>query len=599
MGLDAWLTLAVVIAMVAALARDLLGPAPAVLGACVVLFVAGVTDVGEAFQGFSNPAPLTVAALYVLAKAVDVTGTLEPHVARLLGAGAAGNGQRPPASDRRRLSRLLPPVALCSGFLNNTPIVAMLAPQVATWASQRGVRASRLLMPLSFAAILGGLLTTIGTSTTVVVSGLLEAAGEQPLGFFEISRVGVPVAVAGIALMVIVSDRLLPRRSGAVDLASERRVREFSVDLVVVPDGPLDGTTVTEAGLRDLQGVYLAQVDRSGHATAPVGPGDLLRGGDVLSFVGKVDLVVDLQRKRGLTSTEERHLGGLDGHRQTFFEAVVGADSPLVGHTLKQAGFRDRYSGVVVAIHRAGERVDAKLGHVPLRPGDTLLVLAQGGFVDRCRDSADFLLVAPLGGSAPTLTRKAPLVAVVTLALIGLAGSGLVSILQAALLAVLSLIVLRVLTAAQARAAVDLHVVVTIAAAFGVGAAISASGLGAALGRLIVAGAAPLGALGVLAAVMLATLALTELITNNAAAVLMFPIANAAAGAAGANARPFAIAVALMASASFLTPIGYQTNTMVYGLGGYRFADFARFGLPLTLTVFVVGWLMIPLAWPL
>ena len=596
MGLEAWLTLAVIAAMVLALVRGLVGPAPAVLTACVVLYLLGVTTTEQAFSGFSNPAPLTVAALYVLARAVRVTGALEPITNRLL-AGRPGSGR--PASERRPLARLLPPVALASGVFNNTPVVAMVAPQLTAQAPQRGLRASRMLMPLSYAAILGGLLTTVGTSTTLVVSGMLQDAGAEPLGLLEITGVGLPVAVVGLAVVVLLVPRLVPDRSGADELADHDRVRRYSIGMLVEPGGALDGRTAAEGGLRDLQGVYLAQIDRGERIVAPVAPDERLQGGDVLSFVGKVDQVVDLQRMRGLTTTEEHHLGGLDGFRGTFFEAVVGPGSSLHGRTLKDAQFRQRFGGVVVAINRAGERVDAKLGQVPLQSGDTLLVLADPGFADRWRDSADFLLVARQGGSAPAMTRKAPLVGLVAAGMLLLAGTGVLSILQAALAAAGALIVLRIVSPSQAIASVDLHVVLTIAAALGVGKAVTASGLADVAGGLVVDAAAPLGALGALALVMLATIVITELVTNNGAAVLLLPVALAAAETAGADPRPFAIAVALCASASFLSPLGYQTNLMVYGLGGYRFTDFVRAGAPLTLTVLAVGLIVIPTVWPL
>jgi di/tricarboxylate transporter len=599
-GWDAWLTLAVVVVTVGALARNLVSPPLAILGATVLLLVAGVIDPAEAFAGFANPAPITVAALYVLARAVEVTGALEPVVRAVMGRNGPGKSDRraAPRRTRRQVARLAAPTAAASAFLNNTPVVAMMAPEVREWAKRRGLTASPLLMPISFAAILGGTLTVIGTSTNLVVSGLLQAAGEAPIGMFEITRAGLPLAVCGLVLVALLAPRLLPDRGGARDGSGET-MREFSVAMRVVPGGPLDGRTVEEAELRHLQGVYLVQVERDGHAIAPVGPQELLRGGDVLRFVGKLDLIVDLQRKRGLESTEQEHFAGLDQLRQTFYEAVVGAGSQLVGHTLKEAGFRGRYNAAVVAIHRAGQRVDAKLGGVPLRPGDTLLVLGDGAFRSRWRESGDFLTVARLGGNPSARSSKAPLVGAIGLALVVLAGTGLLPILQAALVAAFLLVAVRAVTVQEARDAVDLNVIVVIAAAFGLAAAITKTGLADALAGGLIGGLGPFGELGALAAVIVATVVLTELVTNNAAAALMFPVALSTAQLAGANPRGFAIAVALAASASFLTPIGYQTNTIVYGLGGYRFTDYVRLGLPLTLTMIAVLVLVVPLAWPL
>ncbi|HVM14945.1 MAG TPA: SLC13 family permease [Egibacteraceae bacterium] len=597
---EAWFTLAVVIGTVGLLTRNLVPASAALLGATVLLLVTGVIDAPQAFAGFANPAPITVAALYVLARAVEITGALDRVIARLLAspddADEAADG-RPPAGTRRRIARLAAPTAVASSVLNNTPIVAMVAPQVADWAARRGQSASPLLMPLSFAAILGGLVTAVGTSTNLVVSGLLEASGRPPMGMFEITMVGLPVMVAGLALLVLLGPRFLPYRQAALQTFTQA-VREFSVAMRVSPDGPLDGSTVEAAGLRHLQGVFLARIDRGEEVIAPVDPDRRLAGDDVLTFVGKVDLIVDLQTTRGLVSTEDHHLEGLKDTRQRFYEAVLGQGSPMVGHTLKEVGFRGRYDAAVLAIHRAGERVDAKLGDVRLRTGDTLLLLADEAFYTRWRESPDFLLVAPIGGIPPARTRKAPVVGVIAAGIVLLAGAGVLPILQAALIAAFAIIATGALTMREARDAVDLDVIVVIAAAFGLGEAVAVTGLADRLAGLLVDGFAVFGILGALAGIILATIMLTELITNNAAAVLMFPIALATADAVGADARGFAIAVAVAASASFLTPIGYQTNTMVYGLGGYRFTDYVRLGFPLTVLVAAVSLLVIPLAWP-
>jgi di/tricarboxylate transporter len=500
---------------------------------------------------------------------------------RLLGTGERGG------SSRALLTRLLVPVAGASAFLNNTPIVAMTAPQVAAWAEQRGRSAAALLMPLSFAAILGGVVTSIGTSTNLVVSGLLVEAGQAPLRLFELTAIGLPVALAGIALLVLLAPILLRRpTTGILDL--KEQVREFSVDMRVADGGPLIGLSVEEAGLRHLQGVFLVRIERRGHVIAPVSPQELLQAGDVLSFVGNVDLIVDLQRMRGLNSTEEHHLYGIDETRQAFFEVVLGSDSWLTGRTLRDTGFRSHYGAAVLAVHRAGQRVEAKLGELTLRVGDTLLLLADTDFRKHWRESGDFLVVSRLGGTAPARTRKAPVVIGLTVALVLAAGTGMLPILDAAMITAVALVATGVLTVREARDAVDLNVIIVIGAAFGLGTALETTGLAGRAADLLLGAFSPIGAVGALLGVVVATVVLTETITNNAAAVLMFPIAIQTAVGAGAEPRSYAIAVAVAASASFLTPIGYQTNTIVYGLGGYRFSDYPRLGLPLTLTVVAV-----------
>ncbi|MGI8830714.1 MAG: SLC13 family permease [Candidatus Limnocylindria bacterium] len=588
MSLYAWVTLASVLVLVVVLAREVVQPAIAVLSATIFLMLIGVLSPDEAFAGFSNEAPIVVAALLVFARAVDVAGIMQPIVSALFGS---------VRQSTVLLARLLFPIAALSGFLNNTTLVAMTVPAVLDLSQRRGLPASRFLIPVSFAAVLGGVMTAIGTSTNLTVSGLLRESGMRPLGLFELLPVGLPIAVVGCIAMVLLAGRLLPDRGSARE-AVTGTARDFSVTMLVKEGGPAHGSTVEAAGLRHLQSVFLVEIERAGRVIAPVAPDELLEGGDLLTFVGRVDHVVDLQRVRGLTSTESRQIDQLDRGGHAFFEVVVGADADLVGRTLREISFRARYGAAVLAIHRAGHRVDAKLGDVALRLGDTLLVLADAGFRDRWRDQRDFLVVAPLSGLPPTHPHKVPIVAAIGIGFVVVTGSGLVPLLHAALAVALLVVATRVLTIRQARDAVDLNIVVLIAAAFGLGTAVSASGLSNVIAGLMLELLQPLGALGALAGVLLVTMVLTELISNNAAAALVFPIALATAAGTGSDPRPFVIAVTMGASLSFLTPIGYQTNLMVYGLGGYRFSDFARLGAPLNLIVIVLCLTLIPLVFP-
>lgn len=576
MGADGWLTVAVVVCLVALLVSERVPAAPAVLGAVVVLLLLDVVTAAQAFAGFSNPAPITVAALYVVAGAVQKTGLLAWLTGRTLG-DPTGRGAR---------ARLLLPAAAASAFLNNTPIVAMLIQPVLGWCDRAGISPSRFLMPLSYAVVLGGMVTLLGSSTNLVVSGLLEQTGEQPLGLFELTPVGLPIAVLGLLVLLVSARWLLPERTTGQQRAEEE-FREFTVAMSVVPGGAVDGATVTRSGLRNLRGVFLVEVERGADLVAPVDPDFTLRADDRLTFVGRSDQVVDLHRIPGLRSAEQEHLLAVDSPHHTFYEAVVGSSSPLVGRTLKEADFRGRYLGAVVAIHRSGRRVDAKLGAVRLRPADTLLVVANRTFDRSWRDRRDFLVVARLGGPPPTAGRRAPAVAVITALMVLTAAVGLLPILESALVAVAALVLSRAMTLQEVRESVDLDVVVLMAAAFGLGAALQTTGVAGAVADVVVPAFGVLGAFGLVLGIVVVTSVLTELITNAAAAALVFPLAMSVAAAGDLDPRAVAVAVAIAASASFLSPIGYQTNTMVYGPGGYRFSDYARLGAPLTLTVLV------------
>ncbi|HEX3218523.1 MAG TPA: SLC13 family permease [Candidatus Limnocylindria bacterium] len=587
MELGAWVTLAVLAVLVAVLFTEKAAPAPAVLSATLLLMLAGIVTPEQAFAGFSNEAPIIIASLLIVARAVDVAGIMQPIVALLFRGAASSTGI---------LARLLFPLAGISAFVNNTTLVAMTIPAVVDISARRNLPASRFLMGVSYAAILGGVVTAIGTSTNLTVSGLLTDAGMRPLGLFEPTLVGLPLAVVGVAAVVLLSPRVLPDRSPVGSLAENGR--DFTVSMRVEPGGDADGVAVSEAGLRRLQGVFLVEIQRDGRSIAPVAPDERLEGGDLLTFVGRVDNIVDLQRVRGLASTEARQIGSLAGSVHAFYELVVGAGGDLVGQTLKQVDFRARYDAAVIAIHRAGYRVNAKLGDVSLRVGDTLLVLADPEFRTRWRDRPDFLVIAPLSGISPRQPRRAWLVAAVGIGFVLATGSGVVPILHASVAAAMIVVATGVLTIRQARDAVDLQIVVLIAAAFGLGAAVSASGLAQAVAGGLVNAMSPLGDVGTLAAIMVATIVLTELVSHNAAAALMFPIGVAAAATIGADPRPFVIAIMMGASLSFLTPLGYQTNLMVYGLGGYRFSDFSRVGVPLNVVTIGLSLVLIPLVFP-
>ena len=571
MSWQAWYTLAVVAAMFGLMVRGR-SPAVAIVGAVVMLLVAGVIDERQAFSGFANAAPITVAALYVVARAVESTGALEPMVRAALGRG--GNATT-------SLLRLLVPSATASAFLNNTPIVAMLMPVVGEWSESRRIPASRFLMPLSFGVILGGAVTTIGTSTNLVVSGLLQASGREPFGLFEISHVGLPIAVVGIVVVAMMAPWVLPdRQSPRRHLTAAER--DFVVRMVVEPEGTLVGRSVEAAGLRHLEGVFLVEIERNGEPIAPVAPTTTLHGNDHLLLVGQARVVADLRNIPGLRSAEDPHLAQVETPSHHLVEVVVGAGSPLLGRTPKEAGFRARYDAAIVGIHREGQPVVAKLGEVKLRLGDTLLLLADAGFRERWRDRPDFLLISPLDGVRAPLGPRAWLALAITTGIVVAAGSGLVPILHASLVGAVLLVATRTLSSQEARASIEIEVLVVIAASFGVGAAIEHSGLAAKLGHGVVELTGGLSWRWTLLGIVLATLTLTEFISNNAAAALMFPIAMAIAPEVNADPRSFAIAVAVAASCSFLTPIGYQTNTMVYGPGGYRFGDYWRLGAPLT-----------------
>ena len=591
---DAWITLGVLVATFGVLAFDRM-PAAAAMGTAVgVLLLADVVDQDQALSGLSSSAPVTIAALYVIAGAATVTGALSPLIDRVL-AGPAHVAQHDHSlGTRSRLGRLALATGALSAVLPNTPLVALAAPRVVTWCRRADVSASPYLIPLSYAAVFGGVITVIGTSTNLVVSDLLVAAGGKPLGVFEISGVGLPVAAVGVAVLVLTAPRLLRHRHGTgSDL--DRAAQPYTIALRVDRDGPLVGVTVETAGLRQLHGVFLAGVERAG-VVVPSRPGTVLNAGDVCYFAGDVVDVVDLLEIDGLTSAEDAHLVGAGDRLDAgLYEAVVSERSELAGSTLREVGFRARYDAAVLAIRRHDDLLPGKLGAVVLRPGDVLLVLATPEFGRQWRAHGDFSVIASLETSPPVRPRRAGVVVAAIVGMVALSVADVVDLMEAALLAAALLIALGVVSVTEARRSVNLNVVLTIAMSISLGTAVAVSGLAAEMATVLGNLGDPFGDIGRLVAVLVATMILTELLSNNAAAALMLPVATATALEAGLDTRSFAIVVLVGASCSFLSPIGYQTNLMVYGLGGYSFSDFTRVGAPLSLVTLIVTPIVVPL----
>jgi di/tricarboxylate transporter len=420
------------------------------------------------------------------------------------------------------------------------------------------------------------------------------------MGMFTISAVGVPAAVAGLAYLWLLAPRLLPNRRPFLDDLADPR--QYTVEMLVQAGGPVEGLSIEDAGLRRLPAMYLASIEREGEAMVAVGPRQILRGGDRLVFVGIVDSVVDLKRIRGLLpATNQVYKLNGDHHDRCLVEAVVSEANPLLGRSIRQGRFRNQYDAAVIAVHRNGERVVSRIGDIVLRTGDTLLLETHPRFLDEQRHRRDFLLVSPVAGSQPARHERAWPAVVILVGMVLAAsieaytGLGLFLV---ALLAAGLMVLARCVSADQARRSVDAGVLVAIAAALAIGRAIESTGLAGGIADVVIAAFHPFGPWGVLAGVYLITLTFTELVTNNAAAALAFPVAQAAAAALGVNLMPFAIVIAVAASAGFATPLGYQTHLMVYGPGGYHFGDFVRIGLPLDILIMAVAVGLTPLVFP-
>ncbi|MGB3614319.1 MAG: SLC13 family permease, partial [Elainellaceae cyanobacterium] len=552
-----------------------------------VLFLSGVLDEKAALAGFSNSGMITVGVLYIVVTGLQQTGALQWVSQQVLGM---------PKTPSRAMVRLMLPVMGASAFLNNTPVVAMFIPVVNDWCRKLRFSPSKLMIPLSYAAIFGGLCSLIGTSTNLVVNGLLiDSTGGSGLKMFDIAWVGVPCGLVGFLFLFMTQRWLLPDRQAV--LSDSDDLREYTVEMQVEPDTPLVGKTVETAGLRHLPNLYLAEICRRGQVLPAVGPQEPLQANDRLRFVGVIDSILDLQRIRGMQPATDQVAKLSSPGERSLIEAVVSNTCPLIGQTIREGRFRTQYNAVVVAAARNGDRLTGKIGDIRLRAGDTLLLEASSDFVNKRRISRDFYLVSSVPNSEPIRHGRSRIAFGLTLAMVLLAAVGWLSMLQAAVLAAVGMIALGCCSPAQAMRSIDWSVLLVIAGALALGQGLDITGAAEAIatGVVGVAGNNPWLAL---AAVYAVTTVLTEIITNNAAAALVFPIAFSLANQLGVSYLPFVIGIMVAASASFATPIGYQTNLMVCGPGGYRFADFLRVGVPLNVLYGVITVAIAPLIYP-
>lgn len=580
-----FLVVLLLITLLIALVKDWASPEKLFVGVVIVLIVSKVIEPETALQGLANIGVVTIAALYVVVAALRESGATQ-----LLGRYLVGS----PSTSRDALLRVLPVATGLSAVVNNTPVVAMFTSLLQIQSKRFPIKLSRVLMPVSYASILGGLCTLIGTSTNLVVDGLVQQQGLKGFELFELAWVGIPVVLVGWLYISLFGRRLLPVREGSMEQFDH--VREYMVEMEVLSGSELIGKSIQGAGLRNLPGLFLVEIEREGQILSAVRPRTVIAGQDRLVFAGSPESVLELRNIQGLKLANEQRFK-LDGNRsdRRLFEAVLSPSNPMVGKTVKESRFRHRYSAVVLSASRHGERLRGRLGEIVLEAGDTLLIEAQKGFLMRHRNSREFLLVSKLASSDVTDQKKATLALWIFISMIGLSAFGWLSIFESALLATGCMLTLGCISFEDAGKAIDYPVLLVIACAFALGSAVEQVGLAGWVANQLLSWAD--SPLGVLISLYIATALLTELMTNNAAAIIMLPIGLVAAETLGVNHEPFAVAVMVAASASFATPTGYQTNLMVMGPGGYRYVDYIKFGAPLSILVAIVALAVIPEIW--
>lgn len=590
--MEALVVLGLMLMVVLLLVTERLRPDVVALLALAILLLTGILEPARALSGFSSPATVTVACMFVLSAGLQATGVVEFLAARVLRYG--------PSSERGLLAMIAVVVGPISAFINNTAAVAIFMPVALRACQGRRISPSRILMPLAFLAILGGMCTLVGTSTNILVSTLAVEHGQPPFGMFEFSRLGLIMFAAGAVYLTLVTGRVLPQRipaSEASDTGYE--LGRFLIELVVAPGSKLIGVSLREARLAEQHDLEVLGIVHAGEVNPVHSPDMALGEGDLLLVKMPAERLPRLQAATGLMPRPGRDAkdASLLSPDSVLVAVVVAPNSYLDGRTLKEANFRRRYGATCVAIRRRGEDIVEKVGRIQIGVGDELLVLAHRRDLDLLSHQQDFIFLQELETPLASPARAA-LTATTVIGVIALAAANVFPIVAAAVAGSVLLVLTGCLTVQKAYGAIEWRIVAVLGGLIPLGSALEATGAADKVVRGLLWLCGDLGPTAVLGVLFFVTYLLTGFMSNTATAALMVPIAISASVKLGVDARPFLIAIAFAASAAFYTPIGYQTNMLVYGPGGYRFTDYLRLGGPLNVIYWLLGMVFIPRLFP-
>lgn len=563
------LVLVVIISLVVSLYKEWINPALSFFGAIVILLLSGVLTPEDALKGLANQ---QVAVIFLLM-------LITAGIRSLFGGEFFSKLFSDSLTPKKFLLKMMVFVSTISAFLNNTPIVAFMIPYVRDWAERNNHPGSKFLIPLSFATITGGMITVIGTSTNLILLGLINEYQQPSLEFTDFIYLGIIVTIITWIYFYFVGYNLLPANSPKIENIKSH-IKEYIVETEIFPGSPLIGKSIKEAGLRNLKDLFLVEIIRGDQVISPVSPEEQLKEGDYLFFSGNTQSIFNLIKEdNGLKIPKEDRLESRG--QFNFTEAVVPANSDLIGTRIKDSDFRKRYNASIVALHRNGRRISGKVGEIVLSGGDFLLLLA-GDDMHAMHERNLFLVSKPVRVSkSKPWWLKAVGVAGFLVLIMGIVG--VIHLFTACLLILLALVVARILNLTEIRRQLDLNLLAVLVCSLALGVALVKSGTADIIATGLLNLISSWGVVPILSVLFIATTILTALITNAAAVSIMFPIAMSLAQLTGESSVPFFVAIAFAASGDFITPIGYQTNLMVYGPGGYMFKDFFKVGLPLTL----------------
>jgi len=561
---------------------ELIGPAFTFLIGVIVLGITGILTPKEILSGMANEQIAIIILLLLLGDIIRKTDVIDWLFDKLF---------RSTTTYRGFLGKMIFVVAGFSAFLNNTPLVAIMMPYVHNWSKKNNIKPSKLLIPLSYAAILGGCATLIGTSTNLIVNGLvtdqLIVPGLKPLGIFDFTIVGLPMIILGSIYLILFSNKLLPSKSDAITEFSTQP-REYLVEAQIRANSKIIGKTIEGAGLRNLKGLFLVEISRGDQHFSAVTPSQILKEDDVLIFAGDTETIAEMVNSQMGLALTQVGMFAKKNHTEVV-EIVISHNSTLIDKTIRQAGFRGKYDAAILAVHRNGEKISGKIGMVEIKAGDVLLLLVGDDFSKRTVDTNDFYLISKIREF-----RKLNWYQVVVLfgglaAAIILSGIGFVSLFMALIVLMILIQFFKIASPKDIPKSIDYNLAIIIVLSLALGTAMIKTGMADIIANFIIIVFKPFGPLGMLFGIFGITNLLASYITNKAAAAIIFPISVSAAINMGLPPLPFILVVAFAAAANFITPIGYQTNLMVYGPGGYSFKDYMKIGLPLTIIYMFVA----------
>lgn len=591
MSLEMIFVLCLLFMMFIVLIFELARPDLVFFSVLVILMLSGILTIDEALDGFANEGVHTVALLFIVAGAVQKSGLINLMIKKWLKTSRTHIGP---------VLRFFLPISVFSAFLNNTPIVATFTPIIKTWCEDHGIAPSKFLIPLSYVTILGGMITMMGTSTNLVVHGLMLDYGLKGFSFFTLAVVGIPATLIGFIYLFTIGYKWLPDNKGFRQ-PSKDDVKKYIAEVLVTQAFPYHKRSIQQAGLRQLKGLYMIKVIRGNEQISPVTSATIIQKGDRLIFTGLISTIAELQRFKGLkleTGTNIT-LDDLEGGTTKLVDAVVSDESALLSKSIKQTQFRSRFDAGIVAVHRHNERIQSKIGDIVLKPGDSLLLLAGPDFIAKQQHSKDFFVVSSL--DTPTGLKQSAmkgwLSIIILLMAIAVVILGWLSMFKAMALAVVVFLTGKIITPQEAKEYVHFNVLLLIASSLGIGTAMLKTGLAKWVANALLDVGTPFGLIVILFLIYILTNIFTEVITNSAAAAMMLPIGIEVAQTLAVEPTGIAVLIAIAASASFMTPIGYQTNLIVYGPGGYTFTDYLKVGFPLSMLVMVLSVFMIYYVW--